>query len=296
MNLITASSLNKTYGTHRALQDFSMQLPEGQITGLLGPNGAGKTTLIRLITRILHPDNGSITYKGLPLTDWHQEHMGYLPEERGLYRKMQVLEQLVFFGTLKGLSQKDARARSLDWLEQLDLEDAAKKNVEQLSKGQQQKIQFIAAVLHRPSLLILDEPFTGLDPVNLELLRDRILDLKKNGTTILFSTHRMESVEELCERIILVNHGKKIIEDTTPNILQQFSSSSWSVTHSATHLPQGQTFSILLQEHGKALIHPSGENFQVIEELNSLTGLISFTPVQARMQDIFVQLVKPTEA
>jgi ABC-2 type transport system ATP-binding protein len=201
----------KSFGDVPALNDISFVIPEGSIFGLLGPNGAGKTTLIRIITHILAPDSGSITFQGKDLSALGYGFIGYMPEEKGMYRKMKVGEHLVYLGRLKGLSKSTAENRIKYWLNRLEADNWWDKKIQDLSKGMQQKVQFIATVLHEPKLLILDEPFSGLDPVNADLLKDEIFQLHQQGTTILFSTHRMEQVEEICDKIALIDKGKLII-------------------------------------------------------------------------------------
>jgi ABC-2 type transport system ATP-binding protein len=231
MNLLEVRKLSKAYSAHKALQDVSLAVPQGSIYGLLGPNGAGKTTLIRIITQILMPDAGEVWLKGEPLQPEHVREIGYLPEERGLYKKMKVGEQLEYLGRLKGLPHTEARRLTRQWLERLELLPWGGKHVEDLSKGMQQKVQFIATVMHQPKLIILDEPFSGFDPLNATLIRDEILQLRDNGSTIIFSTHRMESVEELCDHIALINKSRKILEGSKKDIKNQFRNNTFVVEH-----------------------------------------------------------------
>ena len=211
MDILTAENIHKTYGDFKALNDISMAIPQGSIFGLLGPNGAGKTTLIRIITQIIAADQGSIMINGEPLKGDHIRDIGYLPEERGLYKKMKVGEHLLYLAQLKGLSKKEAMERIKMWFKKFEIAEWWGKKVEDLSKGMQQKVQFIATVIHNPKLLILDEPFTGFDPINVNIIKDEILNLAEQGSTIIFSTHRMESVEELCDHILLINKAEKIL-------------------------------------------------------------------------------------
>ncbi|MDX1903947.1 MAG: ATP-binding cassette domain-containing protein, partial [Thermonemataceae bacterium] len=229
-SILSIRNLSKQYANHKALDEVSLEIPEGSIFGLLGPNGAGKTTLIRTITQIISLDMGEIFFRGEKLAPHHTEMIGYLPEERGLYKKMKVGEQLVYLARLKGLSNQESKKRIRNWVEKLGMQGWAEKNVEDLSKGMQQKVQFVATVLHEPSFLILDEPFSGFDPINAEIIKNEILELRKKGTTILFSTHRMESVEELCEHIALINKSKKVIEGKTKDIKQQYKNNSFKVS------------------------------------------------------------------
>jgi ABC-2 type transport system ATP-binding protein len=211
MPLLSLQHIVKQYGNYRASDDVSFEIPQGKIFGLLGPNGAGKTTLIRMITRILYPDSGSILFNGENLSDKHTELIGYMPEERGLYKKMKVGEHLIYLGRLKGLSLQKSREHVKYWVDKFQIDSWQNKLIEELSKGMSQKIQFIATVLHDPQLLILDEPFSGLDPINSKLIEDEIHAMSAQGKTIIFSTHRMEQVEEICDEIVLVNKGKKYL-------------------------------------------------------------------------------------
>jgi len=209
--ILSIQNVVKRYAEHTALAGVSLEIPMGQIFGLLGPNGAGKTSLIRIINQITAPDEGQVIFDGELLQPKHVEQIGYLPEERGLYKKMKVGEQLMYLAQLKGLSRTEAQNRLKDWFIRLDIKDWWNKPVDDLSKGMQQKTQFIATVVHEPKLLILDEPFSGFDPINANMLKEEILGLKERGTTILFSTHRMESVEELCDSIALINHSQVVL-------------------------------------------------------------------------------------
>lgn len=225
--ILQAIEVRKAYANHVALDGVSLDIPEGSIFGLLGPNGAGKTSLIRIITQITGADEGEIRFRGQRLNPSHIAQIGYLPEERGLYKKMKVGEQLLYLARLRGLSRADATQRIKEWLVRFDVKEWANKNVEDLSKGMQQKVQFIATVLHNPSLIILDEPFSGFDPINANLLKDEILRLRKEGATIIFSTHRMESVEELCDNIALINRSKKVLDGPVSVIRNQFRSNTY---------------------------------------------------------------------
>ncbi|MFB6455416.1 ABC transporter ATP-binding protein [Chitinophaga sp. Hz27] len=223
MNLLDVQHLKKYYATHKAVDDISFSISKGSIFGLLGPNGAGKTTLLRMITGIFYPDSGNILFDGRPfdtLTD--MKNIGYMPEERGLYKKKPVAEQILYLAQLKGMDKKTAQARVNYWLDKFELQPWAKKRVEELSKGMQQKVQFIATVLHEPQLLILDEPFSGLDPINSNIIKEEMFSLAQKGTTIIFSTHRMEQVEEICDHIMLVNKGHKILDGSVKQIRQDF--------------------------------------------------------------------------
>lgn len=220
--ILRLDQVHKTYGTYAAVNQVSFDVPKGSIFGLLGPNGAGKTSLIRIITTITRADSGTVLLDGERLNNRHPEVIGYMPEERGLYKKMKVGEHLLYLGRLKGLSKEQAQ-KDLDyWFEKFEIRDWWNKKVEELSKGMQQKIQFIATVLHKPKLLILDEPFSGLDPINSNLIKDEIDELRRQGVSILFSTHRMEQVEEICEKIVLINKGSVILEGKVKDIKNQY--------------------------------------------------------------------------
>ncbi|MGB5931087.1 MAG: ATP-binding cassette domain-containing protein, partial [Cyclobacteriaceae bacterium] len=231
MNILDVNHLTKRYSEHTALSDVSLSVPKNSIFGLLGPNGAGKTTLIRIITQIIVPDEGEVLIDGEPLHPDHIKVIGYLPEERGLYKKMKVGDQLLYLARLKGLEKSDALGRIKKWLKKLDMMEWANKNIEDLSKGMQQKIQFIATVVHEPSLIILDEPFSGFDPVNANLIKDEILELREKGASIIFSTHRMESVEELCDHIALINKSTKILDGPKREIKEAHRTNTYIAEH-----------------------------------------------------------------
>ncbi len=231
MSILSIQQVVKQYAAHRALDEVSMEIPSGSVFGLLGPNGAGKTSLIRIITQITAPDSGKILFNGEPLGALHIEEMGYLPEERGLYKKMEVGEQALYLARLKGLSRADAMKKLKYWFEKFEIEAWWKKKIEELSKGMQQKVQFIVTVLHEPKFLILDEPFTGFDPINAELIKNELLALREKGTTIVLSTHRMESVEELCTHIALINRSKKILEGSVKDIRRQYKSNVFEINY-----------------------------------------------------------------
>lgn len=231
MNILIAENIHKTYGDFKALNNINLAIPEGSIFGLLGPNGAGKTTLIRIITQIIAPDQGSILINNEPLNIKHIQNIGYLPEERGLYKKMRVGEQLLYLAQLKGLSKKESMERIKVWFKKFDIAGWWGKKVEDLSKGMQQKIQFITTVLHNPKLIILDEPFSGFDPINVNIIKDEILNLAREGSTIIFSTHRMESVEELCDHIVLLNKSEIILEGSKKAIKEDYKTNTFDVEH-----------------------------------------------------------------
>jgi ABC-2 type transport system ATP-binding protein len=300
VDALVAKNVTKIYSEHTALDNVSITIPEKTIYGLLGPNGAGKTTLIRIINQIINSDSGEILVFGEKLKPSHIEIIGYLPEERGLYKKMKVGEQLLYLAQLKGLSRKDAMARIKVWLEKFEIKDWWNKKVEDLSKGMAQKVQFISTVLHEPKLIILDEPFSGFDPVNAQLITEKILELKENGSTIIFSTHRMETVESLCDHIALINKSKKILEGPKKQVKENYRTNTFLVEHRGNHftLPsekyevknqviiEGDLFSTTIQ--AKTGIKGN----QVIKDLIDITELYSFQEKLPTMADIFIGLVK----
>ncbi|MBK7433502.1 MAG: ATP-binding cassette domain-containing protein [Chitinophagaceae bacterium] len=297
MNILEVKHLKKYFATQKAVDDISLEIGTGSIVGLLGPNGAGKTTLLRMITGIFYPDSGEILYEGKkfdPETD--TEKIGYMPEERGLYKKMKIGEQAVYLARLKGLSKSDATMRIKEWFERLEMQTWWNKKVEDLSKGMSQKLQFVITVLHNPGLIILDEPFSGLDPVNANLIKDEIFRLSKNGSTIIFSTHRMEQVEEICEHIILVNKGKKILDGKLADIKNDFKENIYSI--SAAALPDQVSSSLFaVEKHAseKLLVklNPGISNNEVLQYLiNQGVAIRSFHEVLPSLNDIFIRLVE----
>lgn len=230
-NILEAHNIVKQYANHRALDGVSVSVPRGTIFGLLGPNGAGKTSLIRIINQITAPDEGHVLLDGERLHPKHISQIGYLPEERGLYKKMKVGEQLLYLAQLKGLSEKQAMEKLKIWFKKFDIKTWWAKNVEDLSKGMQQKVQFVATVMHEPKLIILDEPFSGFDPINANLIKDEILELREKGSTIIFSTHRMESVEELCDHIALINKSHVILNGSKKEVKDQFKDNSFAIAY-----------------------------------------------------------------
>ncbi|WP_053975633.1 ABC transporter ATP-binding protein [Mangrovimonas xylaniphaga] len=228
-NLLVAEAVSKKFGDFKALNDVSIAVPKGSIFGLLGPNGAGKTTLIRIINQITMPDTGRVMLDGKALHQEHIKDIGYLPEERGLYKSMKVGEQALYLAQLKGMSKAEAKQRLKYWFDKLEIGDWWNKKIQELSKGQAQKIQFVVTVLHRPKLLIFDEPFSGFDPINANLIKDEILQLRDEGATVIFSTHRMESVEELCDHIALINKSNKILDGKLTDIQRQYKTNTFEV-------------------------------------------------------------------
>lgn len=296
--MLEVRNINKSYADHRALTDISLEIPPQSIFGLLGPNGAGKTTLIRIITSILQADSGTILLKGEKLNRDHILNIGYLPEERGLYKKMKVGEQLLYLARLKGLSKSTAIQRIREWLKKLDMLDWMGKNIEDLSKGMQQKIQFIATVLHQPELIILDEPFSGFDPINTNIIKDEILDLRDRGATIIFSTHRMESVESLCDHIALINKSKKILDGPKKEIKHQYRTNRFEVDHAGPLNGLERHFEIVNSKeidqqifHTEIKIPDQYNPNQLLRELINHTEVHRFSEVIPSMNEIFISKV-----
>lgn len=250
--MLSIRNIVKQYATHRALDHVSLEVKKGKIFGLLGPNGAGKTSLIRIITQITAPDSGEVYFNGQRLNSDHISQIGYLPEERGLYKKMEIGEQVLYLAKLKGLTTAEATKRIKYWFEKLEMKDWWSKKVEDLSKGMQQKVQFVATVLHQPELIILDEPFSGFDPVNADIIKNEILELNRNGATFIFSTHRMESVEELCHNIALINKSKKILDGAVDDIKASYRSNTYWVAYEGDYIPNSnEIFDVLQIEQAK---------------------------------------------
>jgi len=302
MKLIEIQNVSKSYIKHKALDDVSLSIEEGIIYGLLGPNGAGKTTLIRILNQITAPDSGQILFQGRPLKYTDIEHIGYLPEERGLYKKMKVGEQAIYLAQLKGLRKIEAAERLNYWFKKFEIEEWWNRKVEELSKGMQQKVQFITTIIHNPKFLIFDEPFSGFDPINTSLLRNEMLRLKQQGTTIILSTHNMASVEEICDEIALINRSKKILEGKIGNIKQQFKQHQFEIqlTHCKEDI-QGK-----LSQHFTILSHCQKEEKQIfmlktdeqtlpnqlLEAVMSLGNIVAFNEFLPSMNDIFIQQVQ----
>ncbi|WP_153801022.1 ABC transporter ATP-binding protein [Foetidibacter luteolus] len=303
MPLLELKNLKKYYATQKAVDDISFTLEHGSIFGLLGPNGAGKTTLLRMITGIFFPDEGEIILDGQkfnPLED--SLKIGYMPEERGLYKKMKIGEQALYLAQLKGLSKSDAMDKVRFWFERLEMQTWWNKKVEDLSKGMSQKLQFVTTVLHEPKLIILDEPFSGLDPVNANLIKDEIYGLKERGSTIIFSTHRMEQVEEICDHIVLVNLGKKILDGTVQQVKHDFKEDVFKITfanklmpeHLATHLfevKQKKDHELVLQRH---VDYTNNDILQYF--ISKGLSVESFNEILPSLNDIFIHLVEGTKS
>ena len=299
MNILEANHVSKSYAAHKALDDVSINIPKQSIFGLLGPNGAGKTTLIRIINQIIMADEGEILINGEKLHPKHIQVIGYLPEERGLYKKMKVGEQLMYLAQLKGLSNAEARKRIKHWLNKLGLTEWATKKVEDLSKGMAQKIQFIATVMHEPDLLILDEPFSGFDPVNANLIKDEIFELREKGATVIFSTHRMESVEQLCDDIAMINKSQKILDGTKRDIKKSYKSNKYHVEYKGEMGLLNSAFRILEttpleDDHSKAIIQvQDGQNpNDLLKDLITKTEVHGFTEIIPSINDIFITVVE----
>lgn len=300
MALIECKNVCKNFGTKVALDNVSLDVPEGKIYGLLGPNGAGKTTMIRIINRITIPNSGEVLFNGRPITQRDVEKIGYLPEERGLYRKMEVGDQAMYLAQLKGMSEKDARAELKKWFVKFGIQDWWKKKVEELSKGMAQKVQFITTVVHKPSLMILDEPFSGFDPVNAELIRKEILELKERGATIILSTHNMESVEELCDNIALINKSHLVLSGGVDEIRRQYGNNHVELIYSGENVlaPVEGLFSVISDDddNGRhtavlSLDHEGLGNEVLTAVIGQGLLVNSFKELLPRMNDIFIKLV-----
>ncbi|MCF8276521.1 MAG: ATP-binding cassette domain-containing protein [Flavobacteriales bacterium] len=300
--MFRAENVSKAYAGHVAIENISISVPTGSIFGLLGPNGAGKTTFIRIINQITGPDSGELWFNGERLQPKHLGYIGYLPEERGLYKKMKVGEQALYLCQLKGLSKKDALARLKYWFEKFEIQAWWNKKVEELSKGMAQKVQFIVTVLHEPKLLILDEPFSGFDPINTNLIKSEILELKKKGTTIIFSTHNMGSVEELCDHIALINNARVILEGEVKEVRNRFRTQTYNIDFHGSVMQLGNS----LGTYGELLGHgPEADHMDATVRLvngastNQLLGNImrtvevqGFHEVIPSMNDIFIEAVE----
>jgi ABC-2 type transport system ATP-binding protein len=287
----------KRYADHLALNNIQLDIPKGKIFGLLGPNGAGKTSLIRIINQITAPDAGQVLFDGELLAPKHIERIGYLPEERGLYKKMKVGEQLLYLAQLKGMSKSQATEELKKWFIKFDIKEWWNKPVEDLSKGMQQKTQFISTVVHRPELLILDEPFSGFDPINANLLKDEILALKDQGTTIIFSTHRMDSVEQLCDHVALINHAEVVLDGDKIQIQNSFKKNEYSITYQG-ELLNSSSFEIVETHKNASTIRILNDHSinQVINELIQKVELKSFNEIIPGFDQIFIEVVNQTKA
>lgn len=305
MNILEIRGVTKNYAAHCAIDNVSLNVAEQSVFGLLGPNGAGKTSLIRIITQITAPDKGELFFKGEPLSSEHTMRMGYLPEERGLYKKMEVGEQALYLARLKGLSRADASKKLKYWFEKFEIQAWWKKKVEELSKGMAQKVQFVTTVMHEPDFLILDEPFTGFDPINAELVKNELIALRNNGTTIVLSTHRMESVEELCSHIALINNARVILEGSVKEIRKQFRSNTYEISYHGNRIGFTNAlwtgFELLnLKEDTEMNVaqvrmlngHTTNELLSVLLPHVEVVGLREVIP---DMNDIFIQQVNKAQ-
>jgi len=293
-NLLTVNNVIKQYANYTALNKVNLSVPKGSIYGLLGPNGAGKTTLMRIINQIIAPDSGEIYFDGAPLSNHHIAEIGYLPEERGLYKKMKVGEQAIYLAQLKGMSYSKALEKLQFWFKKLAILDWWEKRVEELSKGMAQKIQFIVTIIHEPKLLIFDEPFSGFDPVNASIIRKEILNLSKKGTTIIFSTHRMESVEEICDHIALINNSRTILEGKIEDIKEQFTNNCFTITTKDSTLIENKDFSIV-EKNGNTfsvLINEEKRPEDVLKDLLEKVDILSFKKEVPSMEEIFLKTVR----
>jgi len=304
-NLLVTNNVSKSFGEFKALNDVSIEVPKGSVFGLLGPNGAGKTTLIRIVNQITMPDNGSVFLDGKPLAPDDIQHIGYLPEERGLYKSMKVGEQALYLAQLKGLSKGEAKIRLRNWFERLEIGDWWNKKVQELSKGMAQKIQFVVTVLHEPKLLIFDEPFSGFDPINANLIKDEILRLRDNGATVIFSTHRMESVEEMCDHIALIHRSNKILDGKLLDIKRAYKSNTYEVglvteNHDEVTAELRDKFEISPADFKtingelqyKIRIPESDASNNLVQYLNSKGQLTHFVEVIPSANDIFIETVQ----
>lgn len=306
MNILETKNVEKKFTGHTALSDVSISVPKGSIYGLLGPNGAGKTSLIRIINQITAPDKGEVLFKGQNLKGSDVQHIGYLPEERGLYKKMKVGEQVLYLAQLKGMSKDEAKKKLLYWFEKFEMAGWWNKKIEELSKGMQQKVQFIVTVLHEPELLILDEPFSGFDPINANLIKQEILEIKNKGTTIIFSTHNMGSVEELCDHIALIHRSQKILEGSVKDIRKQYRSNVYDMSFTGNLI--GFTNALwagaeILEKKTENDLHQVrvrllGNNTpnDLLRAVLSDVQMLSFNERIPSMNDIFIQTVSKEQS
>lgn len=304
MNILQIEHVTKRYAGHTALDDVSLEVPQGSIYGLLGPNGAGKTTLIRVINRITLPDTGTVIFNGHPITDDDIHHIGYLPEERGLYKKMKVGQQAIFFARLKGLSRREAVERLKKWFVRFGIEDWWDKKVEDLSKGMAQKVQFITTVVHEPRLLIFDEPFSGFDPINANLLKREIMRLRDNGATVIFSTHNMSSVEEICDHITLINKSHNILSGSVDEVRRRFGENIFEVTYDGDPAQLESVAAPMAELLGttevsdtpyhttRLKLNPTTSVRSIVAAVNDTVNLRSFNEVIPSMNDIFIRAVE----
>jgi len=294
MPVVELAGVTKAYESKVAVSNLSLQIEAGQMFGLLGPNGAGKTSSIRMMMGITMPDSGRVTLFGKPFERKSLERVGYLPEERGLYKKMKVLDQLVFFGELHGLRPDESRKRANEWARRMEIADALPKKTEELSKGMQQKIQFIGCILHDPGLIVMDEPFSGLDPVNATLLERTLLELKGQGKAILFSTHRMDQVEKLCDTICLINHGRAVLSGKMREIKSSYERNRVIVEFEgdASFLESSEVESANnYSGHAEIRLHPHGNAQKLLHEASAVATIYRFELVEPSLEEIFIKTV-----
>ena len=293
-NLLIVKDVVKQYGDYTALTNANISVPRGSIYGLLGPNGAGKTTLMRIINQITAPDSGKVIFDGEQLQKHHISDIGYMPEERGLYKKMKVGEQALYLAQLKGMSYNEALEKLKFWFKKLDILSWWNKKVEELSKGMAQKIQFVVTVIHEPKLLIFDEPFSGFDPINAAIIRKEIVTLSQKGTTIIFSTHRMESVEEICDHIALINKSQTILEGTIKSIKKQFTNNSYEVITKNTELENNNLYDVISNEENafRILLKEGVSGKNALHYINTNYEVVSFKKESPTMEEIFIKAVK----
>lgn len=296
--VLSLKNVVKKYHNHLAVDHISFDVQPGTIFGLLGPNGAGKTSLIRIITRITGADDGEVFLNGETLQEFHPAEIGYMPEERGLYKKMKVGEQLIYLAQLKGLSYRDAKEKLLVWMKKFDITSWWDKKISDLSKGMQQKVQFIATVVHNPSLIILDEPFSGLDPINANLIKDEIYELRKKGVSILFSTHRMEQVEEICDQIVLIHKGKKVLDGKVSDVKETFKENIFLVKYRGNlenHIIENHGYQVLLNENGDLrlkLPESASPNHLLQTLLTAGIEIHHFNEILPSLNEIFIKKVE----
>lgn len=297
-NILEVKNVTKKYGDYKASNDISFNVKKGTIFGLLGPNGAGKTTMIRMINNIYVPDEGEILIFNEKLNPNHLNQMAYLPEERGLYKKLKVIDQLVYFGKLKGMSSKDATDRAKEWLIKLDASEWLNKKVQELSKGMQQKVQFIATIIHNPDFLILDEPFSGFDPINAETLKSIILNLKKEGKTVILSTHLMEQVEQLCDEIALINKGRLVLSGSVSEIKKRFKSNKFIVEYDGEfdlNCIDGINVIHSYKNKVEFTVNDTTNIKTLINKFNELVEINKFEHSEPKLNDIFINVVQSTK-
>lgn len=306
MKIVEVQNVTKKFANHLALDSISLSVEKGSVFGLLGPNGAGKTTLIRILNQITAPDSGVVLFQGRPMQKDDVEKIGYLPEERGLYKKMKVGEQALYLAQLKGLSKQVAMERLVSWFRKFEIESWWNRKVEELSKGMQQKVQFVTTIIHEPDFLILDEPFSGFDPINTNILKEEIINLRKKGTTIILSTHNMASVEEICDDIVLINKSKKVLEGNLVALKQQFKNHQFEIVMESdsdprTFLQNSDQFSLMdvnqmnNQYHLLVQLHEQISGNQLLQLILPYGNLVTFKEVLPTMNEIFIKQVNETK-